>query len=302
MDSMEQALSIGTVERETGLSKDVLRKWELRYGFPMPGRDANGERAYPAEQVARLRLIKHLMGHGFRPSKLIPLSQADLSDLAAGNTRATTGSADPALVADILALLRAHDPANLKGRLGRLLQEQGLRHFVQDTVEPASVAVGEAWARGELQVFEEHLYSEVVHNLLRSALEPLDSPSGQPRVLLTTLPKEGHSLGLLMAASTLVLGGAHCVYLGPQMPIDDIGNAAQAHHVDVIALSFSAAYPRRQTLPALLELRQRVDPAIEIWVGGKGVRDLAETKVGIQILPGLDQLEAAMSQWLERRK
>ena len=47
--------NIAAVERETGLSKDVLRMWERRYGFPVPERDANGERLYPAAQVERLR-------------------------------------------------------------------------------------------------------------------------------------------------------------------------------------------------------------------------------------------------------
>jgi hypothetical protein len=63
--------------------------------------------------------------------------------------------------------------------------------------------VGEAWARGELQVFEEHLYSEVMLNLLRSTLEPLDSPSGKPRVLMTTVHEESHSLGLLRQPAPL---------------------------------------------------------------------------------------------------
>ncbi|HRF13460.1 MAG TPA: MerR family transcriptional regulator, partial [Candidatus Accumulibacter phosphatis] len=62
---------IAAVERDTGLSKDVLRVWERRYGFPAPCRDANGERSYPAEQVERLRLIKRLMDQGHRPGKLI---------------------------------------------------------------------------------------------------------------------------------------------------------------------------------------------------------------------------------------
>ena len=64
--------NITAVERETGLSKDVLRVWERRYGFPAPQRDSNGERRYPPEQVERLRLIKRLMDQGHRPGRLLP--------------------------------------------------------------------------------------------------------------------------------------------------------------------------------------------------------------------------------------
>jgi len=61
-------LSIAAVERDTGLSKDALRIWERRYGFPTPQRDGSGERAYPLEQVEKLRIVKRLMDGGHRPS------------------------------------------------------------------------------------------------------------------------------------------------------------------------------------------------------------------------------------------
>lgn len=81
MDSSPN-LSIAAVERETGISKDVLRKWETRYGFPVPLRDGLGERAYPPEQVNRLRLIKRLMDAGMRPSRIVAESEASLNALA----------------------------------------------------------------------------------------------------------------------------------------------------------------------------------------------------------------------------
>src|SRR5437016_4982137 len=61
MESSGAALNISAVERETGLSKDVLRIWERRYGFPHPDRDDNAERQYAADEVAKLRAIKRLM-------------------------------------------------------------------------------------------------------------------------------------------------------------------------------------------------------------------------------------------------
>ena len=63
-------VSIAAVERDTGLSKDTLRVWERRYGFPQPERDAYGERVYPSEQVDKLRLVKRLMDQGHRPGKI----------------------------------------------------------------------------------------------------------------------------------------------------------------------------------------------------------------------------------------
>ena len=82
MQSADLILNISAVERETGLSKDVLRMWERRYGFPEPTRDDNAERQYPPEQVAKLRIIKRLMDTGMRPGKLMERSLAELNTLA----------------------------------------------------------------------------------------------------------------------------------------------------------------------------------------------------------------------------
>lgn len=93
--------------------------------------------------------------------------------------------------------------------------------------------------RGDLQVFEEHLYTEQVVVLLRAAINPFPRMQGSPRVLLTTLPGEHHALGLLMVEALLMPEGAHCISLGVQTPLEDIRRAALAHNVHLVALSFS---------------------------------------------------------------
>ncbi len=75
-------LNISGVERETGLSKDVLRMWERRYGFPKPGRDDNGERQYTVADLGKLRAVKRLMDVGLRPGKIMALSQEELNAMA----------------------------------------------------------------------------------------------------------------------------------------------------------------------------------------------------------------------------
>ena len=81
-DSPAPYVSIAAVERDTGLSKDTLRVWERRYGFPQPDRDNNGERSYPHEQLEKLRLIKRLIDNGHRPGKLVALDYPELQGLA----------------------------------------------------------------------------------------------------------------------------------------------------------------------------------------------------------------------------
>lgn len=94
---IEPMLPIGTVERETGLSKDVLRVWEHRYGFPRPERDSNGDRAYPAQQVRRLQLIRRLMDAGHRPGKIVRLPETRLRQLLGNGPEADSEQETPTI-------------------------------------------------------------------------------------------------------------------------------------------------------------------------------------------------------------
>jgi len=307
--------TIAAVERDVGLSKDVLRVWERRYGFPAPTRDAHGERLYPAEQVQRLRLVKRLMDQGFRPGRLLAAPGAELEALAAqrgpasagaGDARAVvasgaeaaTGAAQEAAAGELdnlLALIRRHDGEAYLQAAQQRLARQGLRLFVQDTIATLTMAVGRAWEAGSLQVFEEHLFTELTSRVLRQAIAAV--PGGhEPRILLTSLPNEQHGMGLLMVEALLSLEGAHCISLGTQMPLLEVVQAAQAHRVDVVALSFSAAFPSRQVPSLLRQLRSVLPPPRQLWAGGAGVRKVP-VQEGVLVMSRLEDAVAAVARW-----
>lgn len=293
------ALGISAAERETGLGKDTLRVWERRYGFPLPERDANGERLYPAEQVDRLRLIKRLMDQGHRPGRLMAASEEELQALYTPATApARHDAADDALVRNLLALVKTHDVPQLRSALNQAMLRQGLQDFVLHSLAALNHAVGEAWMNGEFEIFEEHLYTEQVQALLRQAISTLPARSGSPRILLTTVPEEQHGLGLLMAEALLALDGATCVSLGTQTPLFDIAMAARSQQADVVALSFSAAYSSRQVAPQLAQLRAMLPEATELWAGGSGAGKLA-AQGGIRAMPTLPDALAALAAWRE---
>lgn len=289
------SFSIAAVERDTGLSKDVLRAWERRYGFPTPQRDANGERVYLADQVERLRLIKRLMEQGHRPGRLIRAPQEALAELAQRRPDPDAPVFDPGLD-DLLAQIRRHDAAAFLQVMQQRLVREGLFRFVQDTVAPLTRAVGEAWEDGRFAVYEEHLFTELTKRLLRQAISSLPAMGLSPRVLLTTVADEPHVLGLLMVEALFALEGAQCIPLGTQMPLMDIARAANAHQAHAVALSFSVAFPHRQIAPLLRDLRLALAPEVELWVGGAGVRQLA-AQDGVRLLPGFESAVAALQEW-----
>ncbi len=290
-------LNISSVERETGLSKDVLRMWERRYGFPKPDRDENGERQYAVADVGKLRAMKRLMDVGARPGRIVTLSLDELNAMADTRSPQRLDQVAPALERDVLTMLQTHDVPSLQHTLANLMMRQGLQRFVLDTITPLNRAVGDAWMRGELQVFEEHLYTEQLQVALRTAINAFPRQTGVPRVLLTTLPAEQHGLGLLMVEAMMVPESVQCISLGPQTPLDDIRRAAIAHKAHIVALSFSAAFPLRQATDGLVTLRRQLPQSVTLWAGGEMTRRVRKTMAGVVLIPDLAAIINALRSW-----
>ncbi|WJJ94551.1 MerR family transcriptional regulator [Neopusillimonas aromaticivorans] len=300
-------LNITAVERDTRIGKDALRVWERRYGFPQPVRDANGERLYPADQVEKLRVIKRLLDAGHRPGRIVALELGELhrmgEELRDSDVPMSTGAKASAHqtteTRDIIDLLKTHDPAQIRRRFSQTIMRTGLAPFVLNVALPLMHEIGEAWASGELHIFEEHLCSEVLETSLRSAMAaaPEAAAGSRPRVLLSTFPGESHSLGLLMAEVMFQVDGCACMSLGAQTPLQDLVNASRAHRADIVAVSFSAASNPGQAAEGLGELRSLLDPDIELWAGSphtllhrRGVPD-------VTLLASLEQIPMEIQRW-----
>ena len=297
--------SIAAVERDTGLTKDTLRVWERRYGFPNPGRDGFGERLYPIDQVDKLRVLRRLMDAGHRPGKLIHLPMHAL--LLLGRQEPLPASAAPAQTAaasvtapdvgEFLALIRSRQPEVLRRSLAQALLRLGLERFVFDVAAPLARLIGEVWPRDELESFDERLSIESLQTVMRGALASISSPGAPPTVMLTTVPGEPHGLGLLMTESLLSLQGCRCLSLGVQTPLWDAVLAARAHRADVLALSFSNALNAAQVVDSLAELREMLPATIGIWAGGDSPALRRHRLAGVEVLAGLHEIAPQIARW-----
>lgn len=328
-------MSIAAVERDTGLSKDTLRIWEKRYGFPLPTRDTQGERCYPMEQVERLRVIKRLLDVGHRPGRVVNLPPDDLQTLAdrsadaqgqpprAGRGRqvgpserapdaaplppARPGFAAPSLperwIDDALARVDQHDVAGLKRLLAQAVPTLGLARFITDACAPLLQAMGEGWLRGRFQVPQEHWVSQCLQQSLHAAIHalPPTDPAQAPRVLLSTFPGEPHALGLLMVEGWLTLQGAQVINLGAQTPTGDLIEACEHHQADVVALSFSASAPAHLVQDALPTFRSRLPARVAVWAGGRNPLLARRAPAGVLVLDDLNSLSRAVHAWHDAR-
>jgi MerR family transcriptional regulator, light-induced transcriptional regulator len=307
-DSAVVHLSISAVERDTGLSKDTLRVWERRYGFPQPLRDAFGERIYPLDQVDRLRTIRRLMDAGHRPGKIIGLSLEELQSLTDASASASPASGQGLVghylpdVEELIAITKTHDVEELRRQLGQRLLRLGLARFVSEVVAPLTQSIGDAWSRGELEIYEEHLFTESMQVVLRNAISTIPKPGRTPKVLLTTFPTEPHAMGLLMVEALLALEGCRCVSLGTQTPIWDIVLATTSQDIQIVALSFSPVMNPNLVLEGLAELRAKLPHSVEIWAGGRCPVLQRRPPPDIRVITELSDLTLALTDWRHKKQ
>jgi methanogenic corrinoid protein MtbC1 len=298
----EEGLPIADVEQATGIARATLRIWERRYGFPRPGRDARGERSYPPEQVFKLRRVAELMAQGHRPGRLVRLEPAQLDALELPGTglqaaRSATAAADD----PVLEPLRNHDAVALRSLLEGQVRSAGLAGFICREMPRMNAVVGDAWSCGALQVYEEHLYTECVQQLLRTQIAQLPpAAAGSPRVLLATFPEESHGLGLLMAQAMFMLEGWACTSLGVRVPVAQVVSACSAFRTDAVGLSFTASANPAHVLRGLEQLRAELPHSVPIWCGGSSPVITRRRIPGVQHVAHVREVPALSAAWRAR--
>jgi MerR family transcriptional regulator, light-induced transcriptional regulator len=296
--------TIAAVERDTGIGKDTLRMWERRYGFPAPVRNPYGERTYPSAQVAKLRVVKRLLDAGFRPGRIVPMPIDELLRLGGQQgepppARSIAEVASKQPVQECLALVRASEMAGLRHQFELAQVHMGLSRFVTELIAPLNTLIGEAWMRGEIEVFQEHAYAEVVQRTLGHVLHglPTAGPESRPRVLLTTLRDEPHGLGLLMAELVLAIDGARCTSLGVQTPLPEVLRSSEAFETDIVGLSFTGCNGPNAALNGLAELRSQLPQRVEIWAGGTVGAFSRRVGEGVRVVAELSLIRAELKRW-----
>lgn len=289
MSANQSLYSIGVVERDTGIGRDTLRVWERRYGFPEPVRNDKGERMYSAQQLRHLQRIRRLLDQGLRPGKLLPLDEEKLDELEA-RLIAEIPNEPGADVQAVIAAIHCADVEKVNVLFRQQLEQHGMQKFILGLVIPLLATVGQLWASGQLQIFQEHFLSEQLIRFLNAEIAKLQKNTAKPRVLLATLPGEEHTLGLLMVAAILSSHGITAINLGSEVPMEQIGAAVKQFRADIVGITFSGAYQYRNIRPHLIELRQLIPDDVEVWTGGEGVHRLRKLPQGVTKIKSLDRL------------
>jgi DNA-binding transcriptional MerR regulator len=279
-----EVLRIGELSKRVGVTPELLRAWERRYGLLRPARSRGGLRLYSPADVERVALMQRHLAGGMAAAEAAALALRDVADTEAARTELR-----PAAIRDELgAALDAFDEPGAQAIVDQLLALATVETLLGEVILPYLQELGDRWQRGEVSVAQEHFASGVLRGRLLGLARGWGLGLG-PVALLACLPGEQHDLGLIAFGLALRSRGWRIVYLGPDSPIDTVADVSRQLEPSLVVLNAASGERVRPVLPKLRSLARRHRLAL----GGRAAQDDTLERSGILALSGAPTAEAA---------
>jgi MerR family transcriptional regulator, light-induced transcriptional regulator len=283
MDS-DGFLRIGELSKRSGVSPELLRAWERRYGLLRPMRSAGGLRLYSPADVERVRLMRRHLAEGLAAAEAAALAlRAGLGDETAPIALRPTEVRD-----DLVDALDRFDEPRAQAILDRLLAVATIDMLLSEVVLPYLHELGERWQRGDASVAQEHFASSVLRGRLLGLARGWGLGLG-PAAVLACLPGEQHDLGLIAFGLALRARGWRIVYLGTDSPIETVEEVARRLDPSLVVLT---AVSSQRVQPILAQLRALAGRHL-LALGGAAGENGALVTSGVLALTGDPIAEAA---------
>jgi MerR family transcriptional regulator, light-induced transcriptional regulator len=228
---MDGVMRIGELSRRTGVSPELLRAWEQRYGLLSPTRSSGGFRLYSPTDEERVRRTTALIAEG--------LSAAEAARQAADPSEPLPEDARP-LVDDLAEELRnaldTFDTAAGHAVLDRLFAAVSVEFAVTDVLIPYLHDLGERWASGTITVAQEHFASNLIRGRLLGLARDWGT-GGSSSAVLACPPGEAHDLGLILFGVLISQRGWRVTFLGADTPFDTLEASLQTLRPSLVVLA-----------------------------------------------------------------
>ena len=293
--------TIQVAANRSGLTLDVLRAWEKRYAVVEPGRCDGRQRLYSDDDVERLRQLRRAVDGGRRPSAVAGLETEDLAEIA-DEDRVESAAAhalpvvDPVALVDCIDAIERLDAIRLEDILHRQLVSAGSQNLIEGLVAPLMVEVGRRWHEGRMLIAHEHLATGVLRGLVARILAESQPRDPKGTVVVATTEGQAHEVGGLMAAATAAQDGWRVVYLGAQLPAEEIVAAVKQVGADAVALSYSYDNEQVDDLGMIRQVLETLPQRVLRLVGGPmGVeRAPVLTEFGARVVSDLAAFRAEL--------
>ncbi|HKX32011.1 MAG TPA: MerR family transcriptional regulator [Blastocatellia bacterium] len=274
---------IGTVSRLTGLSADVVRVWERRYGAIRPERSEGGSRLYSEADIARLRRLRQAVELGHAIGQVAKLPESELENLSAKHRAPFSVQQDSSDSYEVirerfLEAIGRMDVTAAEGEISRAAALYPPRVAIKNILSPLLAEIGERWAERDLGIAQEHAATNLIRNLLGSLFRLYPPDEAAETIVFATPAGERHEFGILLGALMAATRGWQVIYLGTDLPGIEIGRTAKVTKARVLVLGL-ATPDHARTVEELKALAEQLSSQTRVWVGGAEAakhRDLIE--------------------------
>ncbi len=268
---------IHRVAKLTGLSKDVIRVWERRYGFVKPSRSSNRYREYSDEEVALLRFVKEQMEQGATIGALAEEGRDSLVTRMRVATPVSVEEQQPhdRLLDELIGSLDPLDKAGFERRLNGAVAVIPFEEAVQRILLPLQRRVGELWHQGRLNIAVEHYVTKLIQQKMFSVMNQMPVNEFGPRVLVGCPEGESHEVGAQAVAYIAATRGCHVYYLGSDLPSSDLLAFCDRIKPDLVLLSITDIKADADARQQIKEL-EVVSAYWPVAVGGQGAQAMGD--------------------------
>jgi DNA-binding transcriptional MerR regulator/methylmalonyl-CoA mutase cobalamin-binding subunit len=263
---------IHRVAKLTGLSKDVIRVWERRFGILKPVRGANRYRNYSDEDVALLRYLKNQLDAGASIGDLAQLGrEALLHRLRTAMPRASfVDNTFERLLRELISALDPLDRVTFEKRLNGAVAVVPFDEALHGILLPLQEQVGQRWHDGLTDIATEHYVTNQIRQKIYAAMNQLPVAEFGPKIVVACPPGEEHDIGALTVAYRCRVRGCRVYYLGANLPISSLGKLCQEAEPDLAILSMPSTLPEHNVTQLIEALTREVRPSTTVFAGGKG--------------------------------
>jgi DNA-binding transcriptional MerR regulator/methylmalonyl-CoA mutase cobalamin-binding subunit len=312
MENQMYKYPIKVVSQMTGLSVFVIRAWEKRYNVVTPERTETNRRLYSENDIEKLKLLNNAVNLGHNIGGIANLTIGELQSIIEHKpaTSTTTSELSKEQFSDTESILRSsveavksYEGKKLSTILLKASSQMSQPQLIENLIIPLVYEIGDLWHEGDIRVANEHLASAVIRSFLANLIEQHIPSQNAPIIISATPRGQDHELGALIAGVTAASVGYKVIYLGPNLPVEEIAAVTDNLEAKVVALSLVYPNDDPQLKLDLVNLKKMLPEKISLIVGGRaadGYLDILD-EIGAFTVKNTKQLRVELEAIRESR-
>ncbi len=241
MRDTAERFPIRILSERSGVGASTLRAWERRYGLLTPERTPKGHRLYTEQDLRLVQQVLALLEEGHKLSAIAERHKQGATDEYDDvDLRRQTGIWSDYLFATLRAI-RDFSTERLEAIYNEASSLYPVSMVTERLIEPVLKNLGNNWQSRPTGIAEEHFYASWLRNRLGARFHHAFGQANGARILCTCVPGAYHEIGLMLFSISALTRGYRVLYLGADLPLDQIEAATDRSRPRGVVLSSRSA-------------------------------------------------------------